>query len=85
MPMAPHALPEPSAVNPVPITDHVSRRIPRAKRLGDLLRDPFGGRMRGHSRPKKLPASMQQDQKPYNSRNEIVGTTNKSIEAMPSA
>ena len=60
----PHALNEPGAVNTVPITDHVSRRIPPAKRLSDLLRNPFGGRMRGHSQPKKLPASMQQDQKP---------------------
>jgi len=60
----PHALNEPGAVNTVPITDHVSRRIPPAKRLSDLLRNPFGGRMRGHSQPKKLPASMQQYQKP---------------------
>jgi len=29
--------------------------------------------------------AMLQDQKAYNSRNEIVGTTNKSIDAMPSA
>src|SRR5580704_10390129 len=60
----PHALNESGAVNKVPITDHVSRRIPPAKRLGDLLRNPFGGRMRGHSQPQKLPARMQQDQKP---------------------
>jgi len=60
----PHALNEPGAVNAVPITDHISRRISPAKRLGELLRNPFGGRMRGHSQPQKLPASMLQDQKP---------------------
>jgi hypothetical protein len=61
----PHALNESGTVNTVPITDHVSRRIPPAKRLGDLLRNPFGGRMRGHSQPQKLPTTMQQDSRRF--------------------
>ena len=60
----PHALNEPGAVNTVPITDHISRRIPPARCLSDLLRNPLGRWMRGYSQPQTLPASMQQDYKP---------------------
>jgi hypothetical protein len=60
----PHALNEPGAVDAIPITDDVSRRISPAKRLSELLRNPFGSRMRGYSQPQKLPPTMQQDQKP---------------------
>ena len=60
----PHAPNESGAVDAIPITDDVSRRILPAKRLSELLRNPFGGRMCGYSQPQKLPATMQQDHKP---------------------
>jgi hypothetical protein len=49
--------------------------------LGELTSNPLGAWVRGRTEPQNLTAAMPQDQKPYSSRNEIVGTTNKSIDA----
>ena len=55
----PHALNEPSAVDAIPITDDVSRGISPAKRLSELLRNPFGSRMCGDPLP-RCPAAPRQ-------------------------
>src|SRR6476660_3280199 len=73
------------AIDTIPIANDILRRLLPAVCLGELTRNPLGARMRGHAQPQNLTAGMPQDQNPYNSRNEIVGTTNKSIDAMPSA
>ena len=81
----PDPLPEPSAVNAVPITDHESRRIPPGKRLVNCCatHSAVGCAVTPNQRSCRRACSSIRN--PYNSRNEIVGTTNKSIEAMPSA
>jgi hypothetical protein len=74
-----------SAIHAIPITNDIPWRLLPTVSLSQLTRDPMGARARGHPQPQKLAPRMLQNQNPYNSRNEIVGTTNKSIEVMPSA
>ena len=57
-----NTLREPSTVDTIPITDHITRCLSPAKSLNQLLRNPFGGRMGGYSQPKQFPTSMLQDQ-----------------------
>src|SRR3954447_9851047 len=66
------------------IADEVLRRALPAACLGDLPGDPFGGRVRSDTEPQDAPSTVSQDEHPYSSRNEIVGTTKRSIEAIPS-
>src|SRR6476620_10086579 len=56
-----NTLSEPSTVDTIPITDHITRCLSPAKSLNQLLRNPFGGRMGGYSQPKQFPTSMLQD------------------------
>src|ERR1700704_5549440 len=51
------------AIDPIPISSAVLRRLLPAVCLGELTRNPLGGRMRSHARPQYLPAGMPQDQK----------------------
>ena len=53
--------------------------------LDQLPGDPFRGRMRRRAQPRIRRRSCRRISRPYRSRNEIVGTTNRSIAAMPSA
>src|SRR5271170_6491547 len=48
-------LDEARAINTVPITDHITRCLSPAKRLGELLCNPLGGRLGCHSQPEKFP------------------------------
>src|SRR5262245_61896476 len=71
------------AVDAIPIANDILRRLLPAVRFSQLTGNPMGARTCGHAQPQKLAPGMPQD--PYSSRNEIVGTTNKCIDAMPSA
>src|SRR5258705_10230044 len=81
----PTAADEDFTVDGVAVTNDVSRRYFPTIGLGELVRNPFSRWVRGHSQPQDLAAIVMQYQQPVESRNEIVGTTNRSIDAMPSA
>ena len=63
MPMARTRRMKSLTVDTVPIAHHIARCISPAEGLGQLPRNPFGGRMGGHPQPEELPARMLQDQK----------------------
>ena len=73
------------AIDTIPIANDILRRLLPAVGLGELTRNPLGARMCGHAEPQISRRECRRTRNPYNSRNEIVGTTNKSIDAMPSA
>src|SRR3954451_22491362 len=63
------------SIDTVPITNEISRhRIPAAG-LADLSSYPFGRRMGRDAKPENSSTAMPRTSNPYNSRNEIVGTT----------
>src|SRR3954451_19099582 len=70
------------AVDPIPITDEVLGRALPTACLGDLPGDPFGSRMRSAPSHRIRRRSCRRTSNPYKSRNEIVGTTNRSVEAI---
>src|SRR5262245_32199034 len=49
------------AIDAIPIANDVSRRLLPAISLGELMGNPCGIRMRGHTQPQKLAAGMLQD------------------------
>src|SRR5262249_54609167 len=51
-------------VTALAIATEISWRLLPPAALGHLAENPFGVRMCGHSKPKKLPTGMLQDQKP---------------------
>jgi hypothetical protein len=72
-------------VGAVSIANDISRRFLPAAGFGHLASDPFGVWIGGDSRQRSSRRECCGIRRPYNSRNEIVGTTNKSIDAMASA
>jgi hypothetical protein len=52
------------AICAISITNDISRRLIPAKSFGELTSDPFGTRMRGHSKPENFATTMVQDQEP---------------------
>ena len=73
------------AIDAIPIANDISWRLLPAVGFGQLTGNPMGARAFGHTQPHKLAVECCKIRNPYKSRNEIVGTTNKSIDAMPSA
>ena len=73
------------AVAGIPVADQFIRWLLPPARFRELIGDPFGGWMRCHAKPQDLSPAMAHDKSPYNNRNETVGTTNRSMAAMPSA
>ena len=73
------------AIDAITVANDVARRPLPPVCLGQLAGNPFRCRMRRDTHPQKLATTMLQDQQSYNSRKEIVGTRNRSIDAMPSA
>ena len=73
------------AIGAITVANDVARRPLPPVCLGQLAGNPFRRRMRRDAHPQKLATSVLQDQQSYTSRTEIVGTRNRSIEAMPSA
>src|SRR3982074_861353 len=51
------------AIDTIPIANDILRRLLPAVCLGELTRNPWGARMRGHAQPQNLTAGMPQDQK----------------------
>src|SRR6516225_6408789 len=62
MPMGANVPNEPSTVDAIPITDHITRHLAPAESFDQLLRDPFCSRMGGYSQPKKFSTGMLQNQ-----------------------
>src|SRR5204862_1470225 len=50
------------AVCSIPITEKILRRALPATSLGDLLRDPFGSRVRSNTEPENAPSIVSEDQ-----------------------
>jgi hypothetical protein len=50
------------AIGAIAITNDIAWRFIPAERFGQLMSNPFRGRMSGHSQPQKLPSRMPQDQ-----------------------
>jgi hypothetical protein len=67
------------------VANDVSRRYFPNIGLGELERNQFNRWVRSHSQPQDPAATVLQNQQPVEQRNEIVGTTNRPIDAMPSA
>src|SRR4030081_157366 len=78
----PKAADEDVTVEGVAVTNDVSRRHFPTTGLGELARNPFSRWVRGHSQPQVWRRSCCRISNPQSSRNEIVGTTNRSIDAM---
>jgi hypothetical protein len=73
------------AIDAIPIANDISWRLLPAVGLGALTGNPLGTRCAvtpSHRISRRLCCRIRN---PYNSRNEIVGTTNISIDAIPSA
>src|ERR1700732_3247894 len=68
-------------IGPVPVTNEIARSLFPPACLRDLICDPFCGWMRCDAKPQNMSPTVPHDQ---SRRNEIVGTTNRSIAAMPS-
>src|SRR5437016_10735631 len=69
------------AIGTIPVVDEVLWSPLPAACLSELVGDPLGGGVRGGPQPR----SWRRISKPYRSRNEIVGTTKRSIATIPSA
>ena len=69
----------------VTIANKMARRPVPGKGFGDLMRKPFCRRMRGHADMDQLSSSVMQTTKPNSILNAIVGTTNRSMEAIAPA
>src|SRR5215216_3051939 len=54
---------EGNAIDAIPIAHDVWRRLLPAVALGELMGNPFGARMHGHTQPQNLTAAMLQDRK----------------------
>jgi hypothetical protein len=65
--------------------DEIARSPVPSAGLDQLPGDPFRGRMHCRPQPQNPTPVMPQNEQSVQSRNEIVGTTNRSIAAMPSA
>src|SRR3954451_5377962 len=50
------------AIDGLPISNNISRRLSPAVCLGELTGNPLSARMRGHTKPQNLTAAMHQDQ-----------------------
>ena len=74
-----------TAVAGIAVADQIARCPFPAVGLRELIGDPLRRRMRRHAKPPYLPPAVAMIRSPYSSRNETVGTTNKSMAAMPSA
>ena len=60
------------AIDAIPIANDIPRRPLPAVCLSQLTGNPFGARMRSHTKPQNFAAAMPQDQNPYSSRNESL-------------
>jgi len=72
-------------VDGIAVADQVLRCCLPTTGLGELARDPFSRWVRGYAQPQDLARTVVQYQQPIEQSNEIVGTTNRSTDAMPSA
>ena len=52
------------AIDAIPVTNNISRRLLPPVCLGQLTGNPFGTRMRGYTQPHKLTAAVSQNQEP---------------------
>ena len=73
------------AVDAVPVADEILWRALPTTCLADLPGDPFGSRVRSDAEPQDAPSIMSENQQALEQPDEIVGATNRSIEAIPSA
>src|SRR5262249_4505010 len=73
------------AIDAISIANDISWRLLPAVGFGQLTGNPMGAWACSHAQPRSWRRECCRIRNPYNSRNEIVGTTNKSIDAMPSA
>ena len=72
-------------IGPVPVANEIAgSQFPTAC-FRDLICDPFCGWMRCDTKRQNVSSAVPHDQQPVEQRNEIVGTTNISIAAIPSA
>ena len=55
------SMPDGNAIDLIPIADQVARRLIPRECLGDLTRDPVGGRMRRDVDPDKISAGQSHD------------------------
>src|SRR5262249_48957829 len=72
------------AIDAVAVTNDVARRPLPPVRLSQLVGNPFRGRMRRDTPHRSWRRPCCRINNPYNIRNEMVGTRNRSIDAMPS-
>ena len=68
----------------IAVTDQITRDLLPTTCFSQLVGDPLCCGVCGDAEPQNLPAVKTHDQQPV-SRNETVGTTNRSIAAIPSA
>jgi len=74
------------AIRAITIPNDIAWRLTPAAGFGQLTSNPFRTWMCGHSQSHKSSRrECRRTRSPYNCRNEIVGTTNMSIDVMPSA
>src|ERR1700730_7057631 len=69
------------AIDPIAITDHVTRSIVPRKSLGDLACDPRCRRIGCDVDPDEISAINPYNHQPYSSLKPMVGTTNRSMAA----
>ena len=72
------------AIGAIPVADDTLRSPLPPVCLSQLMGNPFRAWMRRYTQPQKRRVCCR-IKNPYNSRNEIVGTRNRSIDATPSA
>src|SRR5258707_7784564 len=72
-------------IGPVPVTNEIAGSLLPPACFRDLICDPFCGWMRCDAKPQKMSPAVPMISNPSSRRNEIVGTTNISIAAIPSA
>src|SRR5881396_3329400 len=74
-----------SAIDAIPITDQVARRLSPRECFGDLVCDPVRGRMGCDVDPDEVSAGQPNDDKGIEQVEPMLGTTNRSMAAMSGA